>query len=97
MPGSKHTQARIFHFDKVIFHIRPGNLAPVIPADLLQLNRLPRATELDIKIIDNPLTVTDLKSKVLSFLGALPQNLVNRDLISIREVEYAVVLCPRTP
>src|SRR5262245_32723655 len=55
----------IFHFDKVIFQIATGNLVPIIKADQLALNALPRNTPLDIKIIDDPRTVADLKSKVL--------------------------------
>src|SRR5262245_11406245 len=62
----------VYHFDKVIFQIAAGNLVPIIPADAAALNALPRSTDLDIKIIDNPKTVADLESKVLSFLGAQP-------------------------
>ena len=42
---------RIFHFDKVIFQLAPGNLSPIIAADAVALNALPRNTDLDIKII----------------------------------------------
>ncbi|MCI0736818.1 MAG: hypothetical protein L0Y50_11220 [Beijerinckiaceae bacterium] len=84
----------IFHFDKVIFQIGAGNLVPIIAADAAQLNALPRTTGLDIKILDNPRTVADLKGKVLSFLGAQPSLAANRQLIRIDEVEYAVVRCP---
>lgn len=85
----------IYHFDKVIFQIGAGNLVPIIAADAAALNALPRTTDLDIKIIDDPKTVADLESKVLSFLGAQPGNAVNRQLLRITDVEYASVVCPR--
>jgi hypothetical protein len=78
----------------VVFQIGTGNLLPIIAADGPALNALPRATDLDIKIIDNPRTVTNLKSKVLSFLGAQPGNLNNRQLIRISDVEYTTIVCP---
>ena len=85
---------RIFHFDKVIFQIATGNLVPILPADAAALKALPRNTDLDIKIIDDPRTVADLVSKVLSFLGAQPANPGNRQLIRITEVEYSTIVCP---
>jgi hypothetical protein len=88
------TQKRIFHFDKVIFQISTGNLAPIIAADANALFALPRNTDLDIKIIDEPKTVADLESKVLSFLGAQPANPTNRQLLRISDVEYTTVVCP---
>jgi hypothetical protein len=88
------TPQRIFHFDKVVFQIGTGNLLPIIAADGPALNALPRSTDLDIKIIDNPRTVTNLKSKVLSFLGAQPNNFNNRQLIRISDVEYTTIVCP---
>ena len=68
---------RIFHFDKVIFQLSPGNLLPIIAADAVALNALPRNADLDIKINDDPRTVAVLESKVLSFLGAR-NNVANR-------------------
>jgi len=84
---------RIFHFDKAIFQILTGNLVPIIAADAAALNALPRNTDLDIKIVDNPNTVADLESKVLTFLGAA-NNVNNRNLLRISEVEYTAVVCP---
>jgi len=84
---------RIFHFDKAIFQILTGNLVPIIAADAAALNALPRNTDLDIKIVDNPNTVADLESKVLTFLGAA-NNANNRQLLRISEVEYSAVVCP---
>jgi hypothetical protein len=88
------TVKRVHHFDKVVFQIGSGNLLPIAAADAAALNALPRATDLDIKITDDPRTVTNLKSKVLSFLGAQPNNLNNRQLIRISDVEYTTIVCP---
>lgn len=88
------TAKRIFHFDKVIFQLSTGNLIPIIAADAAALNALPRNTDLDIKIIDDPRTVADLESKVLSFLGAQPSNAGNRQLLRIPDVEYTTIVCP---
>lgn len=85
---------RIYHFDKVIFQIAPGDLVPIIANDAGALKELPRSTDLDIKIIDNPRTVADLESKVLSFLGAQPGNAGNRQLLRISDVEYTTIVCP---
>ena len=67
---------------------------PIIAADAAALNALPRTTDLDIKIIDDPRTVADLESKVLSFLGAQPANPDNRQLLRISDVEYTAIVCP---
>ena len=88
------TPQRIFHFDKVIFQLAPGNLVPIIATDAAALNALPRNLDLDIKIIDNPRTVADLESKVLSFLGAQPRSSGNRELLRISDVEYTTIVCP---
>ena len=87
------TVDRIYHFDKVIFQLSTGNLVPIVPADAPKLNALPRNTDLDIKIIDIPTTVADLESKVLSFLGAQPGLVANRNLLRITHVEYSAVTC----
>jgi hypothetical protein len=84
---------RIFHFDKVIFQLAPGNLVPIIPADQAALNALPRDTDLDIKINDDPRRVAVLESKVLSFLGAA-NNVNNRDRLKISDVEFTSIVCP---
>jgi hypothetical protein len=83
-------QIPVLHFDKIIFRVLAGQLVPIVPADAAQLNAVPRLTALDIKIRDNPRTVADLKGKVLTFLGAVP-NAANRALILIDDVEYAVI------
>jgi len=89
-PGSPAKALQVLHFDKIIFMIGQGQLIPAVAADFNQLNALRRLTELDIKVKDDPRTVADLKGKVLTFLGALP-NAANRALIRIVDVEYAVI------
>jgi hypothetical protein len=84
----------IYHFDKIIFQIAPGNLAAAIAADTAALNAIPRNTELDIKVLDDPNTVAELKGKVLTFLGAV-NSAANRLLVRIISVQYASVVCPR--
>ena len=85
----------IKHFDKVIFQII-GQLKAADPVDQPALLLVPPRTDLDIKILDNPTKVADLKSKVLTFLGAIDDDL-NRQLIEIKEVEYTAVVCPQLP
>jgi hypothetical protein len=82
---------RAVHMDKIIFHIA-DDLIAANPGDQLQLNAVPKHTPLDIKVLDDPRTVADLKAKVLTFLGAAVTS-ANRNAIYIRDVDYAVV-CP---
>lgn len=89
-------QAQVYHSDKIVFMIGQGNLQPIIAADFAALNALPRLTELDIKIRDNPTTVADIKAKVLSFMGAA-NTVSNRDLLKVTDVEYATAVCPKAP
>ena len=82
---------RAVHMDKVIFRITDFLLA-ADAGDQAALNAVPTNSRLDIKVLDNPTTVADLKGKVLSFLGAV-DGPVNRERIVIDDVDYAVV-CP---
>jgi hypothetical protein len=84
---------RASHADKIIF-LLGGFLQAALPNDQPQLDKIPRNTELDIKVIDDPRTVADLKGKVLTFLGALDTT-ANREGVRILEVKYAMV-CPTT-
>jgi hypothetical protein len=77
------------HMDKIIFRIT-GDLAAANNADQAALDDVPRSSRLDIKVLDDPTTVADLKGKVLTFLGAL-DNEANRLQIAIDDVDYAVV------
>jgi len=90
--------AAVLHFDKIIFMIT-GKLVAANSSDQPALDKVPLNTELDIKVKDNPKTVADLKGKVLTFLGALPNSTAalpnqNRSFIQIIDVEYAVVCAP---
>ncbi len=89
----------IYHFDKVIFTIT-GKLQATNTVDQQALDNLVSNTinkPLDIKILDNPRTVANLKSKVLTFLGADPKIDSNWASIEITDVEYASVVCPKSP
>ncbi len=79
------------HADKIIFKLS-GNLPAVDPAQQAALNAIPRNTELDIKVLDNPKAVADLKAKILSFLNAI-DNPDTRPFVTILSVQYAMV-CP---
>jgi hypothetical protein len=81
------------HADKIIFQLS-GALPAADPDDQAALNAVPRDTELDIKVRDNPTTVADLKGKVLTFLGAV-DNAATRQNVKIINVVYAMV-CPTT-
>lgn len=81
----------IYHFDKIVFQIA-GQIAAAAVADQPALDLLPRLTPLDIKVLDQPKRVADLKAKVLSFLGAALTT-ENRQAISINQVTYATAVC----
>jgi len=84
---------RAAHADKIVFVIL-GFLQAQLPPDQPALDMIPRNTELDIKVLDDPKTVADISGKVLTFLGAadIP---ANRQELRIVEVKYAMV-CPTT-
>jgi hypothetical protein len=82
------------HMDKIIFHLT-GALLAAAPADQPALNAVVRDSRLDIKVLDNPRTVADLKAKVLSFLRAAVTP-ANRENVTIDDVDYAVI-CPQIP
>jgi hypothetical protein len=89
LPGG--TDVIAVHMDKIIFQI-VGPLTALFAADQMALNLVPQQTTLDIKVLDDPRTVADVKGKVLTFLRAA-DNAVNRGAIKIDDVDYAVV-CP---
>jgi len=70
------------HWDKIIFRITSPDIASTI--------NLPLNSELDIKIQDSPLKVSDLKEKVITFLN-LTSSEENRNAIEIIDVDYDVV------
>lgn len=70
------------HWDKIIFKIIDQKIAKKI--------QQPFDSELDIKVLDNPKKVADLKKKILDFVGlsATPEN---RKAIEIIDVNYAIL------
>jgi hypothetical protein len=86
--------ARIYHSDKIVFMIGTAPLQPLIAGDAAALNNLPRNTELDVKIRDNPNAVANLKAKLLFFIGAA-NTVANRNNIKIVSVSYAIAVCPK--
>ena len=84
-----------FYSDKIVFKIT-GPLTAHLPEDQAKLNKLPRFTELDIKIRDNPNRIANIKSKVLTFLGAQP-NATNAGYIEIGDILYTAIVCSETP
>lgn len=89
------TTGRIYHFDKIVFGIT-GPLQAILAADQAALDAKPRNTPLDIKVVDRPATVADLKGKVLAFMQAA-NTVANRNNIQIDTVAYADVVCPANP
>jgi hypothetical protein len=68
------------HWDKIVFMITDPKLASKA--------NVTANTELDIKVLDDPKKVADLKQKVLNFLGD-PNG--NKSSIKIVDVEYAII------
>jgi hypothetical protein len=68
------------HWDKIIFSIKSPALA--------QRLKIPADTELDIKVLDNPTKVADLKQKVFNFLKVTNES---RSSIEIIDVRYAII------
>ena len=81
------------HADKIIFMLTDAQeLVALQQADQPALDNVPRNTELDIKVLDDPRTIADLKGKVLSFIRAA-DGAVARSKVKIIDVDYAMV-CP---
>ena len=68
------------HWDKIIFMINDSQVA--------KKANVTAKTELDIKVLDDPHKVADLKQKVLDFLN-LPSS--DRPAIQILNVDYAII------
>lgn len=82
------------HADKIIFKLINHPQA-MNANDQAALGALPLNEEMDIKVLDDPTTIADLKGKVLTFLRAV-NNPANRALVKIVDVDYAMV-CPLVP
>lgn len=76
------------HWDKIIFQITSPDLASTV--------NLPLNSELDIKVQDSPLNVSDLKEKVIAFLNLTPSQ-ENRNAIEIIDVDYHIACTPTEP
>jgi YVTN family beta-propeller protein len=74
------SEDNVKHWDKIVFDITDPNIAK-------KLN-LTANTELDIKVLDDPKKVADIKQKVLDFLKVPNEN---KSSIQILDVEYAVI------
>ena len=74
------TKDDVQHWDKIVFFIRTPDLASKV--------NLPVNSELDIKVLDDPHKVADIKQKVLTFLN-VPTEL--RSSIQIVNVEYSII------
>ena len=68
------------HWDKIVFVIKS--------ADLSKRLKLPAISELDIKVLDDPTKVADLKKNVLNFLKVPNEP---RSSIEILQVRYALI------
>ncbi len=68
------------HWDKIIFLI--------VNPDLAKRTNLPTNSELDIKVLDDPHKVADIKQKVLDFLNVPNEP---RSSIQIFNVEYSII------
>lgn len=78
-------EENVNHWDKIIFMIKSPELAR-------KAGFAPN-TELDIKVLDDPKKVADIKQKVLNFLGL--RN-APRNTIQILDVDYSII-CAATP
>jgi hypothetical protein len=74
------TKDDVQHWDKIVFFIRTPDLASKVS--------LPVNSELDIKVLDDPHKVADIKQRVLTFLN-VPTEL--RSSIQIVNVEYSII------
>jgi YVTN family beta-propeller protein len=83
-PGACLTN-NIQHWDKIIFMITSPDLA--------QRVHLPANTELDMKVLDDPKTVVDIKQKVLEFLKVPNEP---KDTVQILNVGYDII-CASLP
>ena len=74
------------HWDKIVFMIMSPDLGRKV--------NLTAKTELDIKVLDDPLKVADIKQKVLDFLK-VPN--APRNAIQILDVNYAIICGSSSP
>jgi hypothetical protein len=80
-------ETNVQHWDKIVFTIQDPNIA--------KRANVTANTPLDIKVLDDPHTVADIKQKVIQFLK-LPDRPEVRKSISVGLVEYAII-CAAAP
>ena len=74
------TKDDVQHWDKIVFFIRTPDLASKV--------NLPANTELDIKVLDDPHKVADIKQEVLTFLEVPNEP---KSAIQIVNVDYSII------
>ena len=84
-PQAVCPEENVKHWDKIVFMVTSPVLAMKAHVSV--------NTELDIKVLDNPKEVADLKQKVLDFIG-VPNG--NKSSLKIIDVEYAII-CTKGP
>jgi hypothetical protein len=98
--GPAGDEGTVEHWDKIVFSISyPTALSSTVPGTNFTNTPIPFNTELDIKVLDDPDTVADLREKVISFVcGEKLKNQCNtegkrnlRRFIRIISVEYAII------
>jgi len=76
------------HWDKIMFtlenEIKNAAGVVVLPAD----------TELDIKVLDDPTEISNVKEKVQKFISDKTSETVPLDEITIKDIEYAIICAP---
>ena len=85
-PSAACPEENVKHWDKIVFMVTSTTLA--------KKANVPANTELDIKVLDNPKEVADLKQKVLNFLGVPNEN---KTSLRIIDVEYAIICTTNGP
>jgi len=85
-PQAVCPEENVQHWDKIVFMVTSSILAH-------EAHVSPN-TELDIKVLDNPKEVADLKQKVLNFLG-VPDG--SKFALRIIDVDYAIICTTKGP
>jgi hypothetical protein len=81
VPAAVCPATNVHHWDKIVFSITSA---------LAKRVNLTANTELDIKVLDDPTKVADIKQKVLNFLH-VPNIPAFRNSTKIIDVDYAII------
>ena len=79
-------EENVQHWDKILFIIPNPQVA--------KRAHVPANTELDIKVLDDPHKVADIKQKVIDFLKLQSSD---RNSIKILDIEYAIICAAHAP